>query len=443
MMPTTPHRRDFLRQSSSIAAATAAATAFAIRLPAVHADEPASADTEKGSPNNTVRVGIMGVNGRGAALANSFMGQPNVHIAAICDVDQRVVGRTLDTVEKKQGKRPEAFVDFRKILDNPNVDVLVVAAPNHWHAPAAILACKAGKHVYVEKPCSHNPREGEIAVAAARKYNRVVNMGNQRRSYPAIVEAMEKIRAGAIGRVLYARTWYNSRRPSIGKGQVTAPPAGLDFELWQGPAPEQPYRDNLVHYNWHWHWHWGNGELGNNGIHSLDVARWALGVDYPKRVTALGGKYRHDDDQQTPDTMMVTYEFGDATITWEGLSWSPYGPGGAGYGMSFHGDQGTLVIDDPGYRLLDLQNKEIAAEKGRGGDGDHLANFLHCVRNGGRPNSDIEEAHKSTLLCHLGNIAYRVGRELNIDPATGNIVGDEQAKSMWSREYQPGWEPTV
>lgn len=431
------HRRMFLNTSGGLAIASSTAL-WSSTLSATE-----EANTTGNSPSETVRIGIMGVNGRGAALATSFMAQSNVRIGAICDVDGSVLGRTVEAVEKSQGTKPKAVADIRKMLEDKSLDVLVVAAPNHWHAPATILGCQAGKHVYVEKPCSHNPREGELAVQAARKYNRVVCMGNQRRSFPAIVEAMQKIRDGVIGRVLYVRTWYNSRRPSIGRGNVVPPPPGLDFELWQGPAPDRPYRDNLIHYNWHWSWHWGNGELGNNGIHSLDIARWALGLDYPQRVTAMGGKYRHDDDQETPDTMMVTFEFGSATVTWEGLSWSPYGPGGAAYGLSFHGDQGTLVIDDPGYKILDMQNKEISRETGRDNLAGHLANFLSCVRTGGRPNSDIEDGHKSTLLCHLGNIAYRVGRQLAIDPQNGRIVGDEQAAALWSREYRPGWEPAV
>jgi predicted dehydrogenase len=281
-------------------------------------------------------------------------------------------------------------------------------------------------------------------VEAARKNNRVVQMGTQRRSFPAIMEGIKKVHEGAIGRVLYSRTWYNNRRPSIGHGKPAPLPSWLNWELWQGPAPEKPFLDNIVHYNWHWKWHWGNGELGNNGVHALDVARWGLGVDYPIRVTSGGGKYRHDDDQETPDTHMVTFNFaGGKSILWEGLSWSPYSPNGSGFGISFHGSEGTVVIDGNGYKLLDPGNKEIGVNAGRGGDGNHVANFLDCIRAGRRPHCDIEEGHKSTLLCHLGNIAHRVNRVLTTSEKNGHIIGDNEAMALWAREYRPGWEPKV
>ena len=395
------------------------------------------------SPNERIVLGVMGVNGRGSALARGFAAMPDAAVAYICDVDSRVIDKTVAATGENQQRRPQGVEDFRRILDDKSIDALVIAAPNHWHAPATILACSAGKHVYVEKPCSHNPREGELAVEAARKHKRVVTMGTQRRSFPAIIEAIDKLHQGEIGRVLYARTWYNNRRPPIGEGQQVPAPSWLNYDLWQGPAPEKPYKDNIVHYNWHWHWHWGNGELGNNGVHALDVARWGMDVDYPTRVVSGGGKFRHEDSQQTPDTHMVTYEFDKGMITWEGLSWSPLGPYQDMFGMSFHGDNGSLVITGSGYTIYDMYNKERAKSPGKGGDGEHFANFLHSIRTGSKPNADIEEAHKSTLLCHLGNISQRTGRALDIDSSNGHIVNDEEAMQLWSREYQPGWEPSV
>ncbi|MBM4002158.1 MAG: Gfo/Idh/MocA family oxidoreductase [Planctomycetes bacterium] len=446
MIDQALYRRQFLQQTGATAlcgATLIGSSAGVTRAVAASCAPAEDTPSMNRSPNESIVVGIMGLNGRGGALADSFMAQPNVKIGGLCDVDQRVLARTASSVTNKQGTAPSTYTDVRKMLEDSAIDALVVAAPNHWHAPATILGCQAGKHVYVEKPCSYTPREGELAVAAARKHKRVVCMGNQRRSFASFIDAIDKLRQGVIGPIHYVRTWYNARRPSVGTGNVVAPPAELNFELWQGPAPDRPYLDNLLHYNWHWYWHWGNGELGNNGIHSLDVARWALGLDYPRQVTATGGRYGFRDDQETPDTMMVSYDFGSATITWEGLSCSAYGPGGSGYGLSFHGAEGTLVLQDSGYKILDGSNKEVATAAGSGGLGDHLANFLACVRSGDRPNSDIEEAHKSTLLCHLGNIAYRLGRALKIDPRNGNIVGDEQATGLWSREYRKGWEPTV
>jgi len=395
------------------------------------------------STGDALTVAIMGVNGRGSALANGYLSQPNCQIAYICDVDERAINKVMSAIGDKQNRKPQGVGDFRKALDDKSVDILVCAAPNHWHAPATILGCAAGKHVYVEKPCSHNPREGELAVEASRKHNRVVQMGTQRRSSPVITEAIEKLKGGAIGTVRYARSWYNNRRPSIGHGKPAEIPAWLNWTLWQGPAPEKPFVDNVVHYNWHWKWHWGNGELGNNGVHGLDVARWGLGVEFPIRVTSGGGKYRHDDDQETPDTHVVSFNFpGGKSITWEGLSWSPYGNGGSQFGTSFHGDEGTIVIED-GYQILDPKNKEVESKKGGGGEREHIANFLECVRTGKLPNADIEKGHRSTLLCHLGNIAHRTSRVLTTSEKDGHIVGDDAAMQLWSREYRAGWEPKV
>jgi predicted dehydrogenase len=417
----------------------AASAATAALVPTV-----ASRAQDKTSPNERIQIGIMGVNGRGGGLAKSYMGQKGVDIAYICDVDERALNRVTATVEKEQGKAPQPVKDFRRILDDKAIDVLVIAAPNHWHGIATILGCQAGKNVYVEKPCCHTPEEGELAIAAARKNKVLVTMGSQRRSWPAIREGIERVHKGDLGRVIYSRTWYNNRRPSIGIGKPAEVPSWLDWTLWQGPCTEKPFKDNLIHYNWHWHWHWGNGELGNNGIHALDVARWALDVKFPERVTAGGGHYRHEDDQETPDSMMVTYDFPDRKmITWEGLSWSAYGPGGDTFGLSIHGDKGTMVITGNGYVIYNLQNKEEEKKNGPGGDADHLNNFLTCIREGSGklPNADIEEAHRSTLLCHLGNIAYRTGRVLKTDPQNGHILEDDKAMAMWTKEYREGWKP--
>lgn len=426
-------RRLFLQTVASLAAAQT----LSQQLPAFA--------QEKKSPNEKPVVGIMGIRrgSRGSALAGAFMAN-GCEVAYVCDVDARAHDGAVALVAEKQTRKPQAVTDFRRILDDKSVDILVCSAPNHWHAPATIMGCKAGKHVYVEKPCSHTGEEGELALAAARKNKRVVQMGTQRRTWPAIREAIAKIHAGEIGRVLYARSWYNNRRPSIERKQPSTPPEWLNWNLWQGPAPDRPFKENIVHYNWHWHWHWGNGELGNNGVHGLDVARWALGVDYPLRVTAGGGKYRHEDDQETPDTMLVTFDFPEQkTITWEGLSWSAYGPGGSMFGLSVHGDKGTIVIPDSGYKLYDLQNKEIGSQTGNGGDAEHVKNFLTSISDGKRPYADIEEAHKSTLLCHLGNMAYRVGRTLKIDPTNGHVLGDEEARKLWGREYRAEWEQGI
>lgn len=430
-------RREFLGAAAASGLAVGAAGVL-------NAQQDARVKTAKpAGANDVVTLAIMGVNGRGTGLAQGFTQQKGVRIAYVCDPDERAVGKAKAAVAERQKENVEGLVDFRKALDDPAVDALVIAAPNHWHAPATILACAAGKHVYVEKPCCHNPREGELMIAAARKHNRVVQHGTQRRSWPGLQEGIERLRAGEIGRVLFARAWYNNKRPSIGHGQAAEVPAWLDYSLWQGPAPERPYRDNLIHYNWHWFWHWGNGELGNNGVHGIDVCRWGLGVDYPKRVTSAGNKLRWDDDQQTPDTHIVTFDFDGCSLVWEGRSWSPRGFENDMFGMSFYGERGSLVMNGGRYTMYDMENKEVAKGSGRGGEAEHLTNFLDSIRGGQRPNAEIEEGYKSTLLCHLGNIAHRVGRVLEVDSTNGHIKHDSEAQQLWSREYRNGWAPAV
>jgi predicted dehydrogenase len=389
-------------------------------------------------------VGVMGTGGRGTSLARTFAAQANVEVAYVCDADSDRAGKAADAVANGSKSRPKVVADFRRILDDKAVDVFVCAACNHWHAPSGILACLAGKHAYIEKPCSHNPREGELLVAAARKADRRVQMGNQRRSYPKVMEAIQALRDGVIGRVYFAQSWYTNNRPSIGTGEANAPPAGLDYELWQGPAPHKPFKSNYLHYNWHWFWNWGNGELGNNGVHTIDLCRWGLGVDCPTRVTSAGGRYRYKDDQETPDTHVVSYDFpGGRTITWEGFSCNQVPPGPKPTAL-FQGETGSLALADVGYTVYDAKGKEVKKEAGKsGGDVAHIANFLAAVRGTEKLNSEIEEGHKSTLLCHLGNIAHRTGRALRCDPTTGRVENDPEAMRLWTREYAPGWEPKV
>ena len=427
-MPQPIARRRFLELSAGTGLAAYATVAAAAQTP---------------GPNESLVVGVMGVNGRGRSLAAGFAKQAGVEIGYVCDVDSGALGRGVDALKDLQKRVPVGVEDVRRVLDDPDVDILIVATPNHWHAPATIMACNANKHVYVEKPCSYTAEEGEWAVQAARKNDCVVTMGSQRRSRAPIIEAMEKLHQGEIGTIHYARTWYANRRTSIGQGKQVPPPEWLNYDLWQGPAPRRPFKDNLLHYNWHWHWHWGNGELGNNGIHALDLARWGMDVDFPTRVTSGGGRYRFDDDQETPDTQVVTLEYGDRAIMWEGLSCSPLGPDGTGFGVSFHGDEGTMQVFDSGYRIFNMQRTQVAESSGPGADTEHFDNFLSCIRNGGRPTADIAEAHKSTLMCHLGNIAQRTGHALDIDPTNGHILQDAEAAKLWGREYESGWQPKV
>lgn len=392
------------------------------------------------APQDRIVVGVMGLQ-RGLSLAETFVATPGVELRYLCDVDQARQVRAGARLERL-GVTPRVVGEYRRILDDPDVDALVCAAPNHWHATATIQACQAGKHVYVEKPCSHTPAEGEWMIEAAQRHHCIVQVGTQRRSSPAVRDAIERLRAGAIGQVFLARSWYFNKRRSIGKGQATNPPAGLDYEAWLGPAPRVPYRDNLIHYNWHWFWDYGNGELGNNGVHGIDLCCWGLGVDFPSRVVSAGGRYWYHDDQQTPDTQTVTLAYGDRQIEWIGQSCNAHGTGF----VSFYGDQGALEIDsDGGYRVFDKAGRVVTERPGSPGRGqeEHVANFVAAIRSGtaAELNAGIVTGHQTALACHLGNISQRLGRPLDCDAATGSVIDDPDAGGLWSRTYEPGWNP--
>jgi predicted dehydrogenase len=402
------------------------------------------------SPNSKVVIAVIGAsrntkggNGRGAELAVAFAGLKNTEVGAVCDVDAFNAGKAAEEVGKKAGKPPRSEKDFRRLLEDKEIDAVVIATPDHWHAPAAILACAAGKHVYVEKPCSHNAEEGALLVAAARKHQRHVQHGTQRRSWPGIQEAMAKLHEGAIGKVLSAKAYYFNARPMIGRGKEVPVPSGLDWALWQGPAPERPFKDNYVHYHWHWFWHWGTGELGNNGVHMIDVCRWGLGVDYAKKITSAGEKLRYDDDQETPDTNVAGFDFGGKSITWECRSWAAKTPLDPAVDCVFYGEKGVLTIQGSAYKIYDLAGKETGTGTGPGGNDGHLENFIETIRGNAKLNAEIEEGHKSTLLCHLGNVAWRTGDTVHFDPAAGKIARSDAAKALWGREYRAGWEPKI
>ena len=406
--------------------------------------------------NERVNVVVAGLNGRGQGHLRVLTLLENANVAAICDVDEMVFAKSQENLEEHGGAVAKTYKDIRKALENKDIDAVSIATPDHWHAPMAILAMQAGKHVFLEKPCCHNPREGELLIEAEKKYGKVLQIGNQQRSAPTSIEAMEDIKEGIIGDVYYGKAWYANTRGSIERGVAAPVPDGLDWDLWQGPAPRKKFMDNYVHYNWHWFWHWGTGEINNNGLHEMDICRWALGVDYPTRVSSAGGRFHFDDDWEFYDTQNASFEFeGGKMLSWEGKSCNGLNFYERGRGCTLHGTEGSIMLDRNAYMAYDLKGnllKQVNERSysattdtvGIGGlDVFHTRNFLNAIRKGEGLNSPILEAHKSTLLCHLGNMAQKFGRSLDVDPKTGKVLNDKDAMSLWGRTYEPGWEPKV
>jgi predicted dehydrogenase len=417
------HRRRFLTASAATAASLTALTAAGAA----------------GRPNERIQIAVMGVRGRGRDHIRMFSALDDVEIAYVCDPDDNVVPAALKAVAARQKRPPRVERDVRRVLQDKAVTALVIAAPDHWHALATIWACQAGKHVYVEKPASHNLIEGRRMVEAARKYHRVVQLGTQSRSSASLARAAEFVRSGKLGKTPHARAWIGGSRPNIGHQKDAEAPTGVDYNLWLGPAPERPFNANRFHYRWHWMWDYGTGELGNNGIHALDRLRWIMDLDAPTRIVAAGGKFFYDDDQETPDTLTATYEFPTCSVSCEHRIWSP----GTGDGAAIYGEHGILMLDREGWHV---QKGVDATDKGDGEERSvegsvHQRNFIDCIKSSSgtsvrRPNADIEEGHKSTRLCHLGNIAFRTGRALRFDADTETLVGDAEANRLLGRTYR-------
>jgi len=406
--------------------------------------------------NERLNFAVIGLNGRGYAHLSSLKTNKGAaRITHVCDVDTKILQKFADSTQKEMGEAPATGKDFRKILEQKDVDAITIASPDHWHTPMAIAGLQAGKHVYVEKPCSHNPAEGALLVEAQQKYGKLVQMGTQQRSSPHTIEAIEKIRGGAIGRPYFAKAWYVNDRKSIGTGKEVPVPPQLDWDLWQGPAPRRPYKDNVHPYNWHWFRIYGTGETLNNGTHEVDVCRWALGVDYPKRVTSSGGRYQFKDDWQFYDTLVTSFEYDDQMISWEGKSCQGMKFYGRDRGTTVMGTNGTMLIDRDGYEMYDLKGKKTNEFKtglktlssdllGRDSMTDaHFANFIAGIRKGEKLNAPIAVGNVAVTMLQLSNIAWEVNRELHLDPKDGKIENDAEAMKMWGREYEPGWEPHV
>lgn len=383
----------------------------------------------------------------GTNLLKSFPAQPDVEIAYVCDVDSNRMNAAAKTAESISGKAPRTEKDLRRVLEDKAIDAVIIATPDHWHAPATILACDAGKHVYVEKPCAHNIREGRLMIEAARRAKKVVQTGTQSRSTEHVRRAIELLHNGAIGEVLVAKVWNSQLRSTIGRAKPSDPPAHLDFDLWVGPAPMVPYQSNLLPGIWRW-WHaFGTGDMGNDGVHDLDIGRWGLGVEtHPSTVAALGGKYFFDDDQQFPDTQTVVFEYAAGEnskrkkqLIFEQRIWSPYVQEGYENGNAFYGTKGMLILGKGGgWQIFGPRNEPGEKMTGSVNGLAHHRDFLACLKSGARPNADIEIGHLSASLCHLGNIATRAGRVLHFDPQTEQIIGDEEANKLVRRTYREG-----
>jgi predicted dehydrogenase len=377
------------------------------------ATEPSPRPRRRAAPNDRIRVACIGLNGRGMAHVEGYLGHSDAELVALCDCDTDVIAKAQAAVEKKGHPKPQGVQDLRRIFDDKNIDAVSIATPNHWHSLAAIWAMQAGKDVYVEKPVSHNVSEGRRTVETARKYNRICQAGTQSRSHKAMQEAMDYIHSGKIGKVTLARALCYKPRNSIGK--VTGPqpvPPSVNYDLWLGPAPEKPPMRQHFHYDWHWFWDYGNGDLGNQGIHQMDIARWALNKhELPGSVFALGGRFGYEDSGETPNTELCFFDYGDSHLIFEvrGLKTEPLN--GVKIGDIVYGTEGVVVMSDNYGKAVALDNQGNTVQTFTG-SGDHFGNFLSAVRsrNVSDLHADIEEGHLSSALCHLGNISYRLGR---------------------------------
>lgn len=412
------------------------------------------------SKNEQVNIALIGLGGRSHGIAQAVALCDHIQATHICDVDEKQIAKFVANTKASFSKEPTVETDFRKLLENPDIDAIAITTPEHWHAPMAIMAMQAGKHVYVEKPCSHNLLENEMLVKAQKIYGKVCQMGNQQRSSVTSNQAIKDIREDRIGEVYFGKAWYANTRGPIGRGKQIPVPKTLDWDLWQGPAPREEYRDNVHPYNWHWFRTWGTGEIHNNGTHEIDICRWALNVQLPKRVVSTGGRLHYkNDDWEFYDTQVANYEFeGGKTIIWEGKSCNGEKPYNRGRGAIVYGTEGTILLDRSGYQLMDLNGKKMEShsEKNTGTSSStkdltgfdgltirHMQNFVNAIREGEKLKAPIDDASISTHLCHLGNIAQELEVSLKIDPATGKILDNKMAMSKWGRTYEKGWEVKV
>jgi predicted dehydrogenase len=404
--------------------------------------------------NDRLNFAVIGVRSRAYAHLSSLKAnKKDARITWVCDVDSNTVKKFAADTEKEMGEAPKTEKDFRHILQQKDVDAITIAAPDHWHTPMAIAGLQAGKNVYVEKPCSHNPAEGALLVQAQQKYGKLVQMGTQQRSSPHTIEIVDKIHNGLIGRAYFAKAWYSNVRKSIGTGKEVPVPPQLDWDLWQGPAPRKAYTDNIQPYNWHWFRTYGTGETLNNGTHEVDVCRWALGVDFPERITSSGGRYQFKDDWQFYDTLVTSFTYPDKMLTWEGKSCQGMKYYNRDRGSAIMGTTGTVLVDRDGYEIYDLKGnktsefatgKETSSSDLTGRDSmtdAHFANFIAGIRKGEKLNAPVSIGNVAVTMLQLSNIAWEVNRELQLDTTDGKVLHDAEAMKGWGRDYEKGWAP--
>lgn len=430
-------RRAFLKKNAAGAVAVMAGAAGITEVSGIASPEIIPGRVF--GANDRIRIAVLGVNGRGTDHIRGLMEQKNVEVVTLCDPDLAIARKRAAEFDTTYQRKVAVEQDFRRVLDDPSIDAVTVATPNHWHALLTVLACQAEKDVYVEKPATHNVREGRKIIEAAYRYNRIVQHGVQLRSSEAVREAVGLLKDGLIGKVYMARGLVYRWRPDIGNQGISNVPAELDYDVWTGPAPLRPFTRNLVHYNWHWHWDYGNGDVGNQGIHETDLCLWGLGVGLPEKITSMGGKFLWDDCKEVPEVFTSLYHYPKEKklIQFEVRHWCTNTEDGASVGNIFYGEKGYMVIK--GYDTYEVYfgEKRTPGPKKTSG-GDHYKNFIEAVRSRDKShqNAPVETAHLSSALAHLGNIAYRVGRVLSFDPVSETFSGDEEANRMLTREYR-------
>jgi predicted dehydrogenase len=403
----------------------------------------AAGATSAQSPNDRINCAVIGVRGRGQSFWGPLAARQDATVAALCDIDANALNGAAAAVMRSQNRAPRTVEDFRRVLDDRDIDAVFICTPHHWHCPIALRALAAGKHVYVEKPASHVYREGQLLIQAAARHRKIVQHGTQMRSSEVTRRAREALDKGVIGDVKMAKAWNVQRHNHRAAVPDSDPPAGVNYDLWLGPAPRRPFNANRFHGNWQWFRDYGNGDIGNDGIHDIDMACMGLGVDrLPVRITAHGSRIDLTGEREYPDNMMVTYQFdNNKVLIYEDRGWTPYGMNGVDSGNEFYGTRGYMFFTRRGrYQVYtDRQGTKGPGFQGDGGQERHLQNFLDCIRSGRQPNADARIAHLSCALVHLGEIAHRVQRVLHFDPKTEQIVGDREANAMLTKEYREPW----